>query len=209
MQKLVLPFKAKKILLSAGYLAKGYGDVHRDVVHYGHDYGFREDGYDVYACGNGTVMAAGLDGDTEKDLLGNCIVIVYDDVACRSGGYRGSLACQMCHFERILVEPGQRVTADTRIGLYGATGADNTGPHLHIQFDKDAKYCNYMWGIAAAKHRVMKKGTYNTTLNPGLVWYRRDGQTITPVGRENMYSLADYNVPLSDAQKCPACGRRL
>ncbi len=40
------------------------------------------------------------------------------------------------------MKAGQKITKDTRLGLYGNTGA-STGDHLHIEIDTDTKYPNY------------------------------------------------------------------
>ena len=193
-QRLVLPFKAKKILLAAGYKVPGYlkgWGFH----HYGHDYGFREAGYDTYACGEGEVAACGLDGDAPYGSgakLGNCIVIVYQDVVCPDGKTR-NLACQMCHFESIAVKAGQKVTSDTLIGRYGNTGGRDYTAHLHIQFDTDTDYPRYMYGIASTG-KVMVKGTVDSTINPCKVWYLREGQGITATNGETYYFPEELQV---------------
>lgn len=168
--------------MAAGYLAPGYRDDW-GFPHYGHDLGFKEAGYHVYACGSGEVIAAGLDGNAPYGSgakLGNCVVIVYRDVLCGDGVIRG-LSCQMCHFKSIFVKAGQLVTADTVIGEYGNTGGRNYSDHLHIQFDTDVNYPRYMYGIAATGN-VMCKGTKNTTLNPACVYRLREGQSVHNVG---------------------------
>ena len=46
------------------------------------------------------------------------------------------LAMLYYHLEKIYVEQGQEVTKDTKLGLYGNTGA-SSGAHLHIEIDTD------------------------------------------------------------------------
>lgn len=195
-QRLVTPFKAKKLLLAAGYKIPGYlrGWGYN---HYGHDYGFKEAGYDTYACGNGEVIACGLDGNAPYGngaRLGNCIVIVYKDVLCNDGVVR-DLACQMCHFAEIKIKKGQKVTADTIIGKYGNTGGQDYTAHLHIQFDTDASNPRWMYGIASTGN-IMYKGTVDSTITPAKIWYLRDGQTITPTNGETYYFPSEINIPL-------------
>lgn len=193
-QHLVLPFKAKNILLAAGYKVPGYL-AGWGFNHYGHDYGFRESGYDTYACGDGEVIACGLDGNAPYGSgakLGNCIVIVYKDVICPDGKTR-NLSCQMCHFQSISVKAGQKVTKDTLIGQYGNTGGRDYTAHLHIQFDTDANYPRYMYGIASTGN-IMVKGTVDSTINPCKVWYLRNGQTITPTNGESYYNEEEIKV---------------
>lgn len=200
-QKLVLPFQAKKLLLAAGYKVPGYRKGW-GYNHYGHDYGFREAGYATYACGNGEVVACGMDGNAPYGngaRLGNCIVIVYKDVMCNDGKTR-NLACQMCHFSEIKVKAGQKVTAGTLIGEYGNTGGQNYSEHLHIQFDTDISYPRYMYGIAATGN-VMIKGTVDSTITPAKVWFLRDGQSITPTNGETYYFPEEIDVPVLEEEQ--------
>ena len=144
--------------------------------HYGIDLGNPERKRTIYSPGDGTVIACGLDGETEAQRLGRCIVIVYPDVICNSGK-RTDLACRMFHLDSIAVKVGQTVKQGDILGVYGNTGANTSGPHLHVEFDTDVKYPQYAVGIKSSGH-VIKKGTIDSTVDPAKVWYLGQGQTI-------------------------------
>ena len=174
MQRLILPINKCKV--NAGYKAPAY-QKQFGFTHFGADLGSTDGSTQVYACGDGTVVAAGMDGQHEKDRLGNCIVIVYRDVRLPDGRLV-DLACRMFHFAKIHCKVGDVVKKDTVIGLYGNTGGMSTGAHLHIEFDTDVQFPTYAYGIAASGN-VIKKGTVDSTINPSLVWHRDGNQSIT------------------------------
>lgn len=84
--------------------------------HNGTDFGVRV-GTPVYAPADGVVTKA-----TYQRAAGKYIVIQH----------RGSYSTVYMHLSRILVRPGQKVSANDRIALSGNTGA-STGPHLHYE----------------------------------------------------------------------------
>lgn len=174
MQRLILPINKCKV--NAGYKSEAY---RKDFgfAHFGVDLGSTDGSTQVYACGDGEVIAAGMDGQHDKDRLGNCIVIVYRDVRLPDGRLL-DLACRMFHFAKIYCKAGDLVTKDTVIGLYGNTGGMSTGAHLHLEFDTDVEYPRHAYGIAASGN-VIKKGSVDSTLNPSLAWYRDSNQSIT------------------------------
>ncbi|MEG0490234.1 MAG: M23 family metallopeptidase [Hydrogenoanaerobacterium sp.] len=176
-QKLILPIN--KCVFSAGYKNIEY-KKQQGYSHYGVDL-FGEDGLAVYACGDGTVVAAGMDGGALNKRLGNCIVIVYRDVMLHSGKIC-DIACRMFHFSKLLVKAGQSVTKDTVIGLYGNTGSTTVlgkpmGYHLHLELDTDTKYPQYAVGISGSGS-IIKRGTADSTINPSSVWYMDKNQSI-------------------------------
>jgi peptidoglycan hydrolase-like protein with peptidoglycan-binding domain len=87
-----------------------------DRFHTGVDYP-APTGTPVYAAGDGTDLSAGMLG-----AYGNLVVVQH------AAGVTSFYA----HLSKILVEPGERVSRGTPIGLVGQTG-DATGPHLHFE----------------------------------------------------------------------------
>ena len=83
----------------------------------------------------------------------------------------------MFHLDSIAVKVGQTVKQGDILGVYGNTGANTSGPHLHVEFDTDVKYPQYAVGIKSSGH-VIKKGTIDSTVDPAKVWYLGQGQTI-------------------------------
>lgn len=174
MQRLILPINRAKV--SAGYKVAAY-KKHFGFAHYGLDMGSAEGNTTVYACGNGTVIATGMDGKHDKDRLGNCIVIVYKDVLLPNG-VQCDLSSRMYHFAKIQCKAGDIVTKDTLIGQYGNTGANGTGAHLHIEFDTDVQWPCHAVGIAASGN-VIKKGSVDSSVNPSTVWFCDKNQSVT------------------------------
>lgn len=202
-QKLVLPIN--KCVFSAGYKNAAYRKQ-QGYDHYGVDL-FSENGLTVYACGDGTVIAAGMDGGELNQRLGNCVVIVYRDVQLPSGKLC-DLACRMFHFSKLSVKAGDLVTRDTIIGQYGNTGSTTVqgkpmGYHLHIEFDSDTKFPQYAVGISG-NGNIIKRGTLDSTINPSTVWHLGKNQSIW--GKyEGWFTAGDVSLPeLAEASGAPA-----
>ena len=164
-QNLVFPVRRAKI--TAGYMATEYFKKY-GYNHYGVDMICVNDKYfDVYACGNGTVIDAGNDG---ANSVGNVVIIRYNDVViCDMEGNENvkDLICTYFHLQdgSIKVKKGDKVNAETKVGLYGKTGYGIEGEHLHIQFDTDVNNPYYCTGIAGRGY-ILKHGTVNSTVNP-------------------------------------------
>lgn len=174
MQKLTLPIHNCKI--TAGYKSVAYRQSF-GFGHYGQDLIDRaRTSRAVYGMGNGIVVACGMDGKTPSERLGNCVVVVYNDVALNIGEVK-SLAGRMFHLDSILVKTGDTITPKTILGLYGNTGAHSNGAHLHIEFDTDVQYPTYAYGIAASGS-VIKRGTVDSTVDPAQVFFLGEGQAI-------------------------------
>ena len=174
-QKLILPLNQCSV--NAGYkmaaYTKGWG-----FTHYGVDLGNPDRQRTIYSPGDGTVIACGMDGATAAQRMGNAIVLVFPDVE-RNDGNTTSLACRMFHLDSIAVKAGQTVKRGDVLGVYGNTGANTSGPHLHVEFDTDVQYPQYAVGIKASGN-IIKKGTKDTTADPSKVWYvGRDRRCMT------------------------------
>ncbi len=124
------------------------------------------------------MIACGMDGATAAQRMGNAIVLVFPDVE-RNDGNTTPLACRMFHLDSIAVKAGQTVKRGDVLGVYGNTGANTSGPHLHVEFDTDVQYPQYAVGIKASGN-IIKKGTKDTTADPSKVWYvGRDRRCMT------------------------------
>lgn len=77
------------------------------------------------------------------------------------------------------VKKGDKVSSSTLLGYYGNTGANTTGPHLHIQFDTDTDYPLYCCGLSKKGHSLLKKGTVDSTVNPIELFHIGEGQDIS------------------------------
>lgn len=172
-QKLILPINDCQI--SAGYRSGKYLKEW-GFNHYGTDLIERSKQRTLHACGNGTVAACGMDGETAGLRLGNCIVIVYSDVQLPDGRVL-PLSSRMCHLDRIDCKAGDRVDADTVLGVYGSTGQYSSGAHLHLEFDTDVQYPAYAYGISRSGN-VLKKGSVDSTLDPCKVLWLGAGQSL-------------------------------
>ena len=165
-QKLILPINDCNV--NAGWKMPAYTKAY-GYKHYGIDIGNPQRDRVVYSPGDGVVVARGMDGNTTKERLGNCLVLVYKDVLCSDGKVR-DLACRMFHLESIGVEVARSVRRGDVLGVYGNTGAKTSGAHLHIEFDTDITYPQYAYGIATSG-TVIKKGTIDSTVDPSKVWF--------------------------------------
>lgn len=172
-QKLILPMN--KCNVNAGYKMPKYTQEW-GFQHYGIDLGNPDKQRTVYSPGDGTVIACGMDGATTAERMGNAIVLVFPDVE-RNDGVTSSLACRMFHLDSIAVQTGQTVKRGDVLGVYGNTGANTSGPHLHVEFDTDIDYPQYAVGIKASGN-VIKKGNKDTTVDPSKVWYVGAGQAL-------------------------------
>ena len=181
-QRLTLPYIFQEVL--AGYKVPAYPLVINSRT--GKPRGYHHLGFDLFsyddpvatargkvrASGAGTVLGVGLDGG-----VGNCVVIQYD-TAQLADGRTMPLIARYFHLERWLCQKGQRVTADTIIGIEGMTGT--TGTHLHLEFDKDTLWPFYSKQVAGSN--FIKNGGYaiDSTIDPALVFWRRPGDTVKP-----------------------------
>lgn len=166
-QRLILPITDLRV--TATYKNTQY-KAYWGFYHYGLD--CIGSNTNVYACGNGKVIACGPDGATlygDQSRLGNVIVIVYEDVLFQDGTVSG-LACRMFHFDQIYVQTGEYVTQSTVIGQYGNTGRYSSGAHLHIEFDTDTRWPCYAYGVASGGN-IIKAGTIDSTKDPNKIWY--------------------------------------
>lgn len=177
-KKLILPINDS--LITAGYKNQLYKHQF-GFAHYGFDLVSASGNRTVWACGEGEVAAAGMDGPSAYTKLGNCIVIVYRDVLLPDGTTT-DLACRMFHFDSLSVKAGDKVTRDTILGQYGNTGGTTIGGqrmgyHLHIEFDRDVQWPAYAVGIKSSG-KVIQRGTVDSTLSPTDCWWLGDGQSI-------------------------------
>lgn len=172
-QKLILPLRNCNV--NAGYKTAAY-QKNWGYPHYGIDLGEPDKNRTVYSPGNGTVIAAGMDGNSAKERMGNALVLLFPDV-CLPDGRVLSLACRMFHLDKISVRAGQTVLRGEKLGIYGNTGANTSGPHLHLEFDSDTAYPQHAVGIRSSG-KIIKKGSVDSTLDPAKVWFLGEGQQL-------------------------------
>ena len=191
-QKLILPINNCNV--NAGYKMPAYLEEWK-FPHYGIDLGNPTGDRTVRSPGDGIVIAAGMDGNTPKERMGNAIVLVFPDVIFNDGR-KSSLACRMFHFDSIAVTAGQSVKKGDILGMYGSTGQYVSGPHLHTEFDTDVDWPAYAYGIASSG-KIIKKGSIDSTVDPSLVWFLGEGQQIrSGWGEVNGWVAAnDINIP--------------
>lgn len=181
-QRLILPLT--KTFVTASYKIPEYRKYF-GWDHYGYD--LTSTSREILACGNGTVVAAGQDGSTKTgqySRLGNVIVIVYKDVLCNDGNVR-NLTCRMYHLDSIIVKVGENVKQGDIIGIYGNTGANTTGAHLHIEFDSDINYPTLAYGVSIGGNVINRKEDYSkagglvdSTVDPDKIWFVGQNQSI-------------------------------
>ena len=166
---------------NAKYLAR-FG-----FAHYGIDAVSETGAREVYALGNGTVLAAGLDGTAgDYSGLGWVTVIRYDKVYLPGTGEVRDLIATTFHHEphSVKVKVGDKVVAGMVIAQYGNTGGttqpdgSRMGAHLHLQLDADTAYPLYCSGISGKGSRLLKRGTADSTVNPYQALVVGEGQRV-------------------------------
>lgn len=193
---------------TAGYKNKRYVKEW-GFAHYGTDCVSVGGNRALYGLGDGVVSAAGLDGLNGKTTgtgsgCGYCLIVIYKD--CYNWIFDKSYDVTVTYMhlaEMPKVKKGDKVTADTLLGYYGNTGANTTGPHLHIQFDTDTKYPLYCCGLSKKGHNLLKKGTVDSTMNPAFFFHRGEGQSVKVVTSE-WYVKDDFaNIPAMPKKNSP------
>lgn len=134
-QKLILPIN--KCKLNASWQTAAYQTQFK-MIHYGVDLVSTAGSTQLYASGDGTIVATGNDS-----VLGNFIVVRYMNVYNNITKTSCDLICRMWHLASIAIKVGDKVTKDSKIGLYGNTGQYTTGAHLHLEVDTDVEHPMY------------------------------------------------------------------
>ena len=180
-QKLILPINDARI--TAGYKNANYKKQF-GYTHYGVDMTDKnKKTLTVWGSGVGEVVEAGW-----SNTGGNVVVAIYKDCQLTDGSVK-DLVIRYYHLDSITVKKGQAITKDTKLGIYGNTGA-SSGAHLHIEVDTDTKYPCYTPQIAKGSG-VLKAGT-DSTLNPvKCLWCKTsspDNQSVTNSGYDTLAS---------------------
>lgn len=178
-QRLILPIN--KMRITAAYKNSNYKKQF-GYTHYGIDCTDQErKDKTIWGSGEGKVTHCGW-----HPSGGNVIVIVYPDCELPNGKVK-DLAFRYFHLEKIYVKKGDKVTKDTKLGLYGNTGA-SSGAHLHFEIDSDVKYPNYT-PQTSKSNEVLKRGM-DSTLNPvKVLWCKTskpDCQSVVGAGYDTL-----------------------
>lgn len=193
-QYLKLPINSFKP--TAGYKSAKY-QSYWNFAHYGVDCVATDGRRGLYGLGDGVVVAANLDGFNGKTTgknsgCGYCLVIIYKDCYNWQKKKSYDVVVTYMHMKSMpKVRAGDKVTRSTYLGDYGNTGANTTGPHLHVQFDTDTKYPLYCCGISSKGHNLLKKGTVDSTLNPVGFFHIGEKQDIN-VPNSAWYEKEDF-----------------
>lgn len=183
-QKLILPINNTRI--TAGYKNPNYKKEF-GYNHYGMDLTDKDrKDTTIWGSGVGEVVEAGW-----SDSGGNVVVIAYKNCELPNGSVK-DLVMRYYHLDSIKVSKGQKITKDTRIGVYGNTGA-SSGAHLHIEIDTDTKYPCHTPQISK-NSGILKSGT-DSTLNPAnVLWCKTtapDNQSVVGSSSSNCYTNDD------------------
>lgn len=166
MQNLKIPFE--RPIISAGYKNSLYYKQF-GFNHYGWDLGDRTS-REIKSPGYGSVIDFGMDGNSDKERLGNVIILLFPECYNEQTKRYEDVVCRMYHLASFSsgIKKGSTLKAGEVIGIYGNTGANTTGPHLHIEFDSDTKYPQYAYGVASGG-KIIKHGTVDSSINPGYL----------------------------------------
>ncbi|MGN0629054.1 MAG: peptidoglycan DD-metalloendopeptidase family protein [Oscillospiraceae bacterium] len=189
-QKLILPITDAK--LTCGYKNAYYYSIFK-LHHYGIDITSVSGNTAIYGMGDGKVIAAGWDGISTNQTgagsgCGYVVIIQYDNVWNHNKKSSCNVVCTLMHLkEQPKVKVGDAITTKTLIGNYGATGAYVDGPHLHIQFDTDTAHPFACMPMSASGHKILMRGTVDSTVEPCYLLHLGKGQLITPGKYEQQY----------------------
>lgn len=210
-QRLILPFR--RAIIECGYKVAQYRKAW-GYDHYGVDITVTDgvpnpEAYDhtVYASGDGTVVRCEYDKPTgNAKSLGWALAIRYDDCIGRDGSVKTLIARYM-HCHKVYVGLGAAVKQGQRIAEEGAVGTSVA--HLHFELDTDVKYPQYSPQVSDGHSGWAKgrRGAGDTTLNPSLWLWQRDGYTTMPYpfqNREWITAGADDNLPFAPAVSDPS-----
>ena len=154
-QKLILPLNSCRI--TASYKSKNYKNLF-GYTHYGIDMTDKNRRtLTVWGSGIGEVVETGW-----SDSGGNVVVVIYRDCLLTDGTVR-DLVFRYYHLDKITCKKGDRINKDSRLGLYGNTGA-SSGAHLHLEVDVDCDYPCHTPQISK-NSGVLKRGT-DSTIDP-------------------------------------------
>lgn len=177
-QKLILPINAAKLTASmkTDSYRRRFG-----FEHYGVDMVCTSGSRTLYASGNGKVVAAGRDR-----VVGNVVAVCYPNALHRPTGKAMDVVFRYYHLETILVKEGERVTKDTRLGVYGNTGSLKMA--LHLEADTDVAHPLYSPTVGSSDFlRGRTQGANDKTLSSPVEWLHRktsapDNQTYATAG---------------------------
>ena len=193
MQRLIMPFKKQMML--CGYKNPQY-KKHWGYPHYGTDIstiqGGAGDDHNVYASGNGIVLAAGLD-----KKLGGAVCVMYSDVLNHRTNMIMTVVGRYMHLASVSVKPGDAVRTGDRLGVEGKEGTGDY--HLHIEFDIDIQYPQHSPQVAGSTFWF--KGT-DSTVDPSHLLHIGEGQEIVdPTYNPAWLNADDFNIPAVPVEK--------
>ncbi len=202
-QKLILPIADAK--LTCGYKNDYYFSLYK-MHHYGIDIVSVSGKTAIYSMGEGKVIAAGWDGVSSNrngagSGAGYVIVLQYDNVWNHHTKSARNVVCTLMHLkETPKVKAGDTVTTKTLLGYYGDTGAYVDGAHLHIQFDTDTAHPFACMPMSASGHKILMRGTVDSTVEPCYLLYIGKGQALVPGKYEKQYDKSKIlSMPMLDA----------
>ncbi|WRS26646.1 M23 family metallopeptidase [Oscillospiraceae bacterium MB08-C2-2] len=166
-QRLILPIN--KCRLTASWKTDAYYNRF-GFIHYGVDListtGAVDGNRTVYASGEGVVLERGYD-----NVVGNMLAVLYLDAYNRVTGRIEDVVLRYFHLGSMNVSKWQKVTKDTVLGIYGATGSLKVSPHLHIESDTDIAYPLYSPTVYSSNLlKGRKLGANDKTMQNTLEW---------------------------------------
>jgi murein DD-endopeptidase MepM/ murein hydrolase activator NlpD len=156
--------------LTASYKHPAY-KAQWGFTHWGWDLGNVNKTTPVLAVADGIVIKIGLD-----NVVGNVIIARYNGITDNDGNtYDVIVRCM--HLSAIMVKEGDTIRRGQVIGRMGNTGTVTSGPHLHIEFDRDTNYpCNTP---TVKGSNILSGGISASVVNPAKLLSIGPGQELT------------------------------
>ena len=153
--------------------------------------------YTIWGSGNGEITHCGW-----HKSGGNVIVAVYKNCELPDGRVM-DIAMRYYHLDKIYVKVGDKITKDTKLGLYGNTGT-SSGSHLHLETDSDTKYPNYTPQMGkSGNNNVLRAGNDKTLLHPAKVlWVKTTAPDNQSVSDSGFDTVAKSDLAFKTTTKC-------
>lgn len=124
----------------------------------------------------------------QDSVVGNVVMVCYPNAFNGITRHTCDIVFRYFHLETISVKTGDKVTKDTKLGIYGNTGSMRMALHLHLEADTDVEHPLYSPTVNSSSFLKGRASGANdkTVVNP-VEWFHckisaPDKQSFTTAG---------------------------